>query len=123
MTVWKFNLYIYILERMPKRHRRNYSGGGMPLSYLNKHYVEPSAAVGSTVNVSEPLLARPVLNPRGGGSRVRRKTRCRRCVKVGGFSPGVMGSFIQNAKALIPAVGVTGYRMWKNFGKTRKNRY
>lgn len=111
-----------MLERMPKRHRRNYSGGGMPLSYLNKHYVEPSAIAGSRVNVSEPLLARPVLNHTG-GSRVRRKTRCRRCVKVGGFSPGVMGSFIQNAKALIPAVGVTGYRMWKNFGKTRKNRY
>ena len=108
---------------MPKRHRRNYAGGGgMPLSYVDKSYMGPSAIAGSTVNVSEPLLARPALNHTG-GSRPRRKTRCRRCVKVGGFSPGVMGSFIQNAKSLIPAVGITGYRMWKNFGKTRKNRY
>lgn len=123
---------------MPKRHRRNYVGGAVhaPLSYVDSSYKEPSASAGSTVNVSEPMLARPALNHTGGArkrsKRTRRSTRTKkyktkRCTykknKVGGFSASIMGSFIQNAKMLMPAAAISGYRMFKNFNTTKKNRY
>jgi len=117
---------------MVKRHRRQ-NAGGMPLSFLDSNYKEPSAAAGGTVNVSEVALARPVLNHTGGKrtrnkknktrSKAKRRSHCRTCKKIGGFYPSVMGSLVRNAQALIPAAGITGYRMLKNFGKTRKNRY
>jgi hypothetical protein len=118
---------------MVKRHRRQ-NAGGMPLSFLDSSYKEPSASAGSNHNISEVGLARPVLNHTGGSRRkVTRKNRstkkkrstrsCRTCKKVGGFYPSVMGSLVRNAQALIPAAGITGYRMWNNFGKTKKNRY
>ena len=104
----------------------------MPLSFLDNTYREPSASAGSNHNISQAGLARPVLNHTG-GRRSTRSTRsmrskrnkqtCRRCKKVGGFYPSVMGSLVRNAQALIPAAGITAYRMWNNFGKTRKNRY
>jgi hypothetical protein len=120
---------------MVKRHRRQ-NAGGMPLSFLDSSYKEPSASAGSNHNISEVGLARPVLNHTGGRRKINRGTRknkstkknkanrsCRTCKKVGGFYPSVMGSLVRNAQALIPAVGVTGYRMWNNFNKTKKNRY
>ena len=106
----------------------------MPLSFLQPFYREPSAAAGSTVNVSQVGLARPVLNLTGGSrhrrshrrshtrSHTRRKVTRKRVMK-GGFLPSIMGSFIQNAKMLIPVAGVNAYRMYKNFNSTRKNRY
>jgi hypothetical protein len=114
-----------MLCRMPKRHRRQ-NAGAMPLSFLNNTYREPSASAGSNHNISQAGLARPVLNHTGGmrSTRSRRnKQTCRRCKKVGGFYPSIMGSFVRNAQALIPAAGITAYRAWNNFGKTRKNRY
>lgn len=120
---------------MVKRHRRQ-NAGGMPLSFLDSSYKEPSASSGSNHNISQVGLARPVLNHTGGmrSTRSTRRTKakkrtmrkrssCRTCKKVGGFYPSVVGSFVRNAQALIPAVGITGYRMWNNFGKTKKNRY
>ena len=95
----------------------------MPLSYLHRTYTEPSGPAGSTVNVSEAGLARPALNLTGGRRRRKRSSRsCRTCKKRGGFYPGVMGSFLQNAQTLLPAVGITGLRMFKNYNKTKKNR-
>jgi hypothetical protein len=111
---------------MPKRHRRNYVGGAIhaPLSYVDTNYKEPYASAGSTVNVSEPMLARPALNHTGGARKAKRSKRCTyKRNKKGGFSPGVMGSFLQNAKMLLPAAAISGYRMFKNFNTTRKNRY
>jgi hypothetical protein len=114
---------------MVKRHRRQ-NAGGMPLSFLDSSYKEPSASAGSNHNISEVGLARPVLNHTGGSRKKKRSTKknrsnrsCRTCKKVGGFYPSLMGSFVRNAQALIPAVGITGVRMWNNFGKTKKNRY
>ena len=110
----------------------------MPLSFLDSNYKEPSGAAGGTVNVSEVALARPVLNHTGGNrtsrakksktraktmAKAKRRSHCRTCKKIGGFYPSVMGSLVRNAQSLIPAAGITGYRMLKNFGKTRKNRY
>ena len=126
------------IERMPKtttkRNRKQRGSGltGAPLSYLDASYKEPSGPAGSVVNVSEAGLARPALNMTGGARSRRRvkysvkhsvKHKGSRKVMRGGFSPGVMGAFIQNAKMLIPAAGVSCYRMFKNFNKTRKNRY
>ena len=124
---------------------------GAPLSYMNVNYREPSAAAGSDIQISEPGLARPVLNPTGGnrkhvggadptpptslapattvssascpcrgGRRSRRSRKQRR--RRGGFYPSVMGNFVSNASRLAPAVAITGYRMIKNYNKTRKNR-
>ena len=114
---------------MVKRHRRQ-NAGGMPLSFLDSSYKEPSASAGSNHNISEVGLARPVLNHTGGSRNKKRSTKknksnrsCRTCKKVGGFYPSVMGSLVRNAQALIPAAGITGYRMWNNFNKTKKNRY
>lgn len=104
------------------------AGGAMPLSYVNPSYREPSAYAGPNRVFSEPGLARPSLNLTGGKRRKRntrksRKSRkMRRTRKHGGFYPSVMGNFIQNGAKLIPAAGVTGYRMLKNFKKSRKNR-
>lgn len=101
----------------------------MPLSYLKVGYTEPSASAGSNVLVSEPGLARPVLNPKGGTRSNRRSKRSKRtrkhggscgCMKKGGFYPTVMGSFLRNASRIVPAVAYSGYRLLK--GKTRKSR-
>jgi len=105
-------------------------GAGMPLSYVNPSYREPSASQGSNLLVSESLLARPGLNHTGGrkkSSRKHRNTRKskKRSTRKGGFSPSVMAGFIPNAARLVPVAGVTAYRMVRNYkspSKTRKSR-
>jgi len=101
-------------------------GAGMPLSYVNPSYREPSASQGSNLLVSESLLARPGLNHTGGKrSRKRTTRRKKRTTRKGGFSPSIMGSFVPNAARLVPAAGVTAYRMVRNYkgsSKTRKSR-
>ena len=90
------------------------AGGGMPLSFMSRLYSEPQGSVGSTMLGSQPLLARPSINMTGGSRKHK-----------GGFSPSVMGSFVQNASMLVPAAGITGYRMLKNYknpAKTRKQK-
>ena len=98
----------------------------MPLSYVNPSYREPSAGQGSNLLVSESLLARPGLNHTGGKcSRKHRYTRKSKKTRKGGFHPSVMGSFVPNAARLVPAAGVTAYRMVRNYkgsSKTRKSR-
>jgi hypothetical protein len=91
----------------------------MPLSYVNPSHREPSAYASSGRVISEPGLARPSLNLTG-GKRTRHTRRTRR--RRGGFHPSVMGNFVQNASRLIPAVTLSGYRMIKNYKKSRKNR-
>lgn len=114
-------------QRKSRRHMRRYAGGGLPsgagfpLSYTTPSYREPSASAGNNVQISEPGLARPVLNPTGGGRR-RSTLRKNRNVKVGGFYPSVMGSFLQNAAGIVPATVYSGYKLLKNNKKkSRKN--
>jgi len=108
----------------PTRKNRKQRAGAMPLSYLQKGYVEPSGSAGSTVNVSQVGLARPVLNATGGARRKHRsRSRTHKKIMKGGFFPAVMGSFLQNAKSLLPATAVAAYRTFKNYNKTGKNRY
>lgn len=100
------------------------AGGAMPLSYVNPSYREPSAYAGPNRVFSEPGLARPSLNLTGGkrSKKSRKSRKMRRTRKRGGFSPSVMGNFIQNGARLVPVAAVTGYRMVKNYKKTRRNR-
>jgi hypothetical protein len=95
------------------RRVRKYKGGASaaPLSYLDSSYKEPSATAGINRLISEPLLARPSLNHTGG-----------KRSKKGGFYPSVMGPFVSNASRLVPAAAVQGYRMVRNYNKTKKNR-
>ena len=165
-----------------RSHKQRGSGAmGAPFSYVNSKYSEASASAGSDIQISEPGLVRPVLNPTGGaaappiassaspvlvmpppappppvcapappvpctpppppptpppppmpqpsvsdsacpcsgkpplttgGMRSRR----------GGFYPSVMGQFVGNASRLVPAAAITGYRMVKNYNKTRRTR-
>ena len=102
---------------------------GAPLSYLDPTYNEPSASAGSNVLNAEVGLVRPSLNATGGGYRYKKRSTRKRSTRKrstrnrkGGFYPSVMGSFVGNASRLVPAVAVTGYRMVKNYKKTRKNR-
>ena len=95
--------------------------GGMPLSYVNPSYIEPSASSGSNLLHVQPGLARPVLNPTGGSrrktlkkSKKSKKSRSRRLSK-GGFIPSVMGPFLKNGAALLPAAAVSGYRFVRNY--------
>jgi hypothetical protein len=114
-------------QRKSRRHTRRYAGGGLPsgagfpLSYTTPSYREPSASAGSNLQISEPGLARPVLNPIGGGRRNRLTQRKNRNVKVGGFYPSVMGSFLQNAAGIVPATLYSGYKLFKNNKTSRKN--
>jgi hypothetical protein len=113
-------------NRKSRRQMRKYAGGGLPtgagfpLSYTTPSYKEPSASAGSNLQISEPGLARPVLNPtsavlRGGRRRkTQRKQRNRKNLKVGGFYPSVMGSFLQNAAGIVPATIYSGYKLFKN---------
>ena len=101
-------------------NRNNKHGGSMPLSYLKSSYSEPSVGAGSDVLSAQAGLARPVLHHTGGKTKGTRKRACR-CIK-GGFSPGVMGNFIRNASRLVPAVLYSGYKLMKNYTKTRKSR-
>jgi hypothetical protein len=113
-------------QRKSRRQMRKYAGGGLPtgagfpLSYTTPSYKEPSASAGSNLQISEPGLARPVLNPtsavlRGGRRRnTQRKQRNRKNLKVGGFYPSVMGSFLQNAAGIVPATIYSGYKLFKN---------
>jgi hypothetical protein len=100
--------------------------GGMPLSYVNPSYREPSAFSGSYRVISEPGLARPSLNHTGGKRRHLRNTRriksLRKTRKRGGFYPSVMGGMLTSGPKLIPAAAITGYRMCKNYKKSRKSR-
>jgi len=108
---------------MPSRKQRGAGTTAAPLSYLDPSYKEPSASAGSNVLNAEVGLVRPSLNATGGGYRYkRRRTYKKRSTRRGGFYPSVMGGFVGNASRLIPAVAVTGYRMLKNYKKTRKNR-
>lgn len=112
-----------------------------PLSYLNPSYREPSSSAGPHALYSQPGLARPSINATG-GSRSRRSARARahsrkmnsksrhkhrrRSTRKGGFFPpiGAIGSFMKSAPSLAPAVGVTAYRMVRNYkgrNKTRRN--
>jgi len=94
----------------------------MPLSYVNPSYIEPSAPSGSNLLNVQPGLARPVLNPTGGSrrktlkkSKKSKKSRSRRTLSKGGFIPSVMGSFLKNGAALLPAAAVSGYRFVRNY--------
>ena len=110
---------------------RKYAGGGLPtgagypLSYTTPSYKEPSASAGSNLQISEPGLARPVLNPtsavlRGGRRRTQRNRKNTRNLKVGGFYPSVMGSFLQNAAGIVPATLYSGYKLFKNDKKASR---
>jgi hypothetical protein len=106
---------------------KQFGGGtsGAPLSYSNPNYQEPSASAGSNRLGSEPLLARPSLNHTGGKRKCTRRHRhTRKCRKSrrGGFYPSVMGGIINNGAKLVPAAAVQGYRMVRNYNKSRKNR-
>jgi hypothetical protein len=116
---------------MPNRLRGGATGAA--LSYVDTKYNSPSASAGSNIQISEPGLVRPVLNPTGGKrsyKRSYRRSHKRRSYKRtnkrnsrrGGFHPSVMGNFIGNASRLVPAAAITGYRMLKNYNKTRRNR-
>ena len=87
-----------------------------PLSYLNPKYVEPSGPEGVNRLISEPLLARPSLNHTGG----KRSTKRNKTRRRGGFYPSVMGSFLSNGARLLPPTAVQGYRMLRNYKKSRK---
>jgi hypothetical protein len=131
---------------MPCSSCKQFGGdNGMPLSYVNRGYTEPSASAGSNILGSEVGLARPVINPTGGKRTTLRKRRTlrkrttlhkrkalhkcnkkhahtRKCMSRGGFYPSVMGSFVQNASSLVPAAAVTGYRMVRNYKNTRRHK-
>ena len=55
---------------MPKRLRGGATGA--PLSYIDTKYTGPSTSGGSDIQISEPGLVRPVLNPIGGKRSYRR---------------------------------------------------
>ena len=118
-------------QRKSRRHMRRYAGGGLPsgagfpLSYTTPSYKEPSASAGSNLQISEPGLARPVLNPTsavlsGGRRRTQRNRKNTRNLKVGGFYPSVMGSFLQNAAGIVPATLYSGYKLFKNDKKASR---
>ena len=96
--------------------------GGMPLSYVNPSYREPSAYAGSDRVISEPLLARPSLQHTG-GRRSRKMRKMRKTRRRGGFYPSAMGKLIVNGARLVPVAAVTGYRMVKNYKKNRTRRH
>ena len=106
------------------RKKRKQRAGGMPLSYLQRGYVEPSVTAGSTVNISQVGLARPVLNATGGARRGRNRTNKKNKknnkIMKGGFFPSVMGSFVKNAQSLLPATGIAAYKMIQNYKKHKK---
>ena len=111
----------------PCNKSRQYGGAShAPLSYVNPSYQEPSGSPSSAqVNRlgSEPMLARPVLNATGGRrSKTRSKHKRRHTRRKGGFYPSAMGSLIQNGSRLLPAAALQGYRMVRNYKKSRKNR-
>jgi len=110
---------------------KQFGGSGMPLSYVNPIYREPSAYSGTDRVISEPMLARPSLQHTGGRlsrRRVSRRRHMKRGIqtrKRGGFYPSVMGKLLHNGARLVPVAAVTGYRMVKNYKKsnrTLKNR-
>ena len=95
----------------------------MPLSYVNSSYREPSAYAGSDRVFSEVGLARPVMHHTGGKRRTRgkRSRHLKKSRRRGGFYPSAMGGLLVNGPKLLPAAAVTGYRMCKNYKKTKKS--
>jgi len=101
---------------------KQFGGAGMPLSYVNPVYREPSAYAGSDRVISEPLLARPSLDHTGGrrSRKARKMRKMKKTRRHGGFYPSVMNKLIVNGARLVPVAAVTGYRMVKNHKKTHK---
>lgn len=95
-------------------------GGGLPLSYLNTAYKEPSGSAGSNILLSQAGLARPVLNATGGTRRKRNVKKTRRRNIRGGFYPSVMGGFVSNASRLVVPAGVVAYRMCSKATSNKK---
>jgi len=97
--------------------RRQTGGGSMPLAYFKDGaqfvgtYADPT---GVGIGVGSGNMIRAPITQTGG-----RHTR----KQQGGFSPSVMGSFVNVGTRLVPVAAYMGYKLWnKEPRKTRKTR-
>ena len=99
--------------------RRQTGGGSMPLAYFKDGaqfvgtYAEPT---GVGIGVGSGNMIRAPITQTGG-----RRTQKQ---QHGGFSPSVMGSFVEVGTRLVPVAAYMGYKLWtgKKTRQTRKNR-
>jgi broad specificity phosphatase PhoE len=99
-----------------KQKQHNQKGGGsMPLAYFKDGaqfmgtYAEPTGVgigVGSGSMIRDPIT-------QTGGRRTQKQ-------QQGGFSPSVMGSFVEVGTRLVPVAAYMGYKLWT--GKKNKSR-
>ncbi len=89
--------------------RKQRGGGSMPLAYFKDGaqfagtYAEPT---GVGIGVGSGNMIRAPITQTGG-----RRT-CRRRPQHGGFSPSVMGSFVNVGTRLVPVAAYMGYQLW-----------
>lgn len=110
-------------KRMARNGRKSQKqkqrgGGSMPLAYFKDGaqfmgtYAEPTGVgigVGSGSMIRDPIT-------QTGGRRTRRQKQ-----QHGGFSPSVMGSFVEVGTRLVPVAAYMGYKLWTG-KKSHKNR-
>lgn len=105
---------------MPRRSiRRRARGAGYQTSqqYFNPDILPPVGPDAASIQPTDTMI-RPVMNStfKVGGGRGRRSRMSRRSSRktrrVGGFSPSVMGSFLQNAQtAIVPLALYSAYHL------------
>jgi hypothetical protein len=96
-----------------KTRKNRKQRGGMPLSYTNPGYREPSAPAGlDKAQVHTGLILRQGLPMTQGGGRRRRTVR-------GGFYPSIMGGVVQNAPLLAAVALRQGLNLFAKYRKSR----
>ncbi len=119
---------------MPRRPTRRTRGAGYQTSqqYFNPDILSPVGPDAASIQPTDTVI-RPVLNStfkvggrfsgrRGRKSRGRRSN-SRKTRRVGGFSPSVMGSFLQNAQtAIVPLALYSAYHLMPKKGRNLTKR-
>lgn len=103
--------------RKTQKQRKQQGGGSMPLAYFKdgaqfvNTYADPT---GVGMGDGSSTMIRGSISQTGG----RRSQK-----QQGGFSPSVMGSFVNMGTRLVPVAAYMGYKLWNNKShKTRKTR-
>ena len=108
-----------------RKIRKGGSYGPMPLKYFDDSLTGPDAAAGRDLLGASGLGIRPSIGCSKGGKRAYRKhtKKSKRNKRNGGFTPSIMGNFVQAASTyIVPLTLFSGYKLMTKHSRTTKKR-